>query len=131
MQGVKRWIACVGIILLLLSSCKPVKYFPIESVRDVYHTAMRSDTVVQRDSIVITHAGDTVRELRWRDRWHIRWLSDTVVASDTIREPYPVEVPAKLTTWERIKVDWGGWAMFALLIFLAIKTLLFYLRKSK
>lgn len=88
-------------------------------MRDRRHTLTLADTLFVRDSIVIEHNGDTVRETRWRDRWHSSVVHDTIASCDTIREPYPVEVPAKLTAWERVKVSLGGWAMLAIVVIIA------------
>lgn len=106
--------------LLALCGCKSVEYIPFETVRDRYHTLHDSDTLLLHDSVVIDRAGDTIRELRWRDRWHITVVHDTVATCDTIREPYQVEVPAKLTAWEHIKVSLGGWALGLCIIFIVI-----------
>jgi len=51
-------------------------------------TVRRSDSVYVRDSISLTHWGDTVRidRLRtvYRDRWQTRVRVDTVVRTDTL-----------------------------------------------
>lgn len=109
-----EWVVIAVVALWLLCSCTSTKYIPVETVRDRYHTVHSTDTVTITDSVVIDRAGDTIREWRWRDRWHSRTVHDTVCLRDTIRQPYPVEVPAKLTTWERLKVEVGGWAMLIL-----------------
>lgn len=106
------------VALAALCGCNSARYVPVETVRDRWHTAFVTDTVEIHDSTVIDRAGDTVRELRWRDRWRVSIVRDTVCSADTIREPYPVEVPAKLTPWERMKVNIGGWAIAATVIYI-------------
>lgn len=108
-------------VLLALAGCTSTRYVPVETVRDRYHTLHATDTLLLHDSVVIDRAGDTIRELRWRDRWHKSVVHDTIAACDTIREPYPVEVPAKLTAWEHIKVSLGGWALgLCIILFIVI-----------
>lgn len=106
-----EFMLLAAVALSLLCGCSTTKYIPYETVRDQYHAVYSADTIAVRDSIIINRSGDTIRELRWRDRWRLRTLHDTILVSDTICRPYPVEVPAKLTAWQRIKVDCGGWAI--------------------
>lgn len=117
-----EWLAltlAALIALLTLAGCKSVEYVPVESVRDHYHAIHTTDTMLLHDSVVIDRAGDTIRETRWRDRWRVSVQRDTLRLTDTIREPYPVEVPAELSKWERTKVDYGGWAI-GIVIFVII-----------
>lgn len=114
-----EWLAIVAgvfVALVLLSGCRTTKYVPVESVRDRYNAIHTTDTLLIRDSVVIARSGDTIKEERWRDRWHKITLTDTLWQNDTIREPYAVEVPAKLTRWERLKIDYGGWGFAAILM---------------
>lgn len=120
-MGKSSYYLAAIIILLTLVGCKSVEYVPVETVRDHWHTLTQADTLIILDSIVIDRAGDTIRELRWRDRWHRSVVHDTVATCDTIREPYPVAVPAKLTVWEQAKVSIGGWAIILLVAFITLK----------
>ena len=49
----------------------------------------------------------------WRDRWRERTkeVHDTVYIerTDSVPVPYPVE--RELSRWERVKVDYGGFAL--------------------
>lgn len=115
----KGWLAIL--MLALLCGCTTTKYVPVESVRTEYrdHDVLRVDSVMLHDSVVIRSAGDTVlmEKWRWRDRVSIVRDTVSVTKTDSIQVPYPVEKP--LTRWERTKVDWGGWAMLALLVVMA------------
>lgn len=104
----KHWIFIVA-FALTLASCTTVRYVPTETVRDRWHSTARTDTVIERDSTVIILGGDTIRELRWRDRWRTHTVHDTIATHDTIPEPYPV--PAQLTPWQQTKVNYGGYAL--------------------
>ncbi|TCO88181.1 hypothetical protein EV202_12764 [Bacteroides heparinolyticus] len=42
--------------------------------------------------------------------------TDTVLQTDSVQVPYPVE--KKLTKWESIKLDMGGWMFGALIVLL-------------
>lgn len=112
-----EWLAltlAALIALLALSGCKSVEYVPVESVRERRAVEHTTDTLLLHDSVVIDRAGDTIRERVWRDRWHKITLTDTLLLCDTIREPYPVEVPKPLTPWQRTKQALGGYALILL-----------------
>jgi hypothetical protein len=49
---------------------------------------------------------------------------DTV--HDSIPVPYPVE--KRLTKWQQAKVDWGGWALFVLIVLVVIA--IYYPRRN-
>lgn len=120
----------VGVVVLvlfaLLSSCTTTKYVPVETVRTEYITkhdsVLLKDSVFLHDSVYIHAKGDTV----WYEKWHVQYQdrikevvkTDTVIKNDSIQVPYPVE--RKLSTWEQIKMDYGGKAMIALAIVLYI-----------
>ena len=100
-------IFMVGLALMLsVVSCSPKTIY----VPDVHYeyitktdTFIKIDSVNIKDSIYVTQKGDTVRIERWRveyrDRWREKIVRDTVIRTDTISVPYPVE--KKLTIKER------------------------------
>lgn len=106
-----EFVLLAAATLGLLCGCTSTKYIPVETVHDRYHAVYTVDTIAIRDSIIINRSGDTIREMRWRDRWRLRTLRDTILVGDTIYRSYPIEVPARLSTWQRLKVDLGGWAI--------------------
>ena len=111
-------------VITLLTGCRSVS--KVESgerrvERDtVMLTKWRTDSVVMRDSVVIVDDGErrVERVVQWRDR--LRTVTDTtyINRTDSISVPYPVE--KKLTKWERLKVDYGGYALVAVIILLTL-----------
>lgn len=104
------------VMSLLLAGCTTTRYVPqihTEYVDKVVEQ-VKVDSVT--DTRVIYVKGDTV--IDWRDRWNTRreLIHDTIRMERTDSIPYPVEVPAQLSTWEQTKVDLGGYAMLALLL---------------
>lgn len=113
----KRMFALlVGLVLCalvgqLLGGCATRKPTVTGNVSNRADTAYRAyvvrDTLLVRDSVAVDvfRAGDTVfktKEVwRWRDK--VRWRTDTiyksVMRSDTVRVPVPVE--RRLSWWER------------------------------
>lgn len=115
----------VYIILLVLAvcSCTSVKYVPVETVRTEYKTrdSIRYDSIYQRDSIYTLIRGDTV--YKYKERYLYKYLflnkADTVLKTDSVQVPYLVE--KKLTKWQEVKIELGGWVFgvvigFALIV---------------
>jgi hypothetical protein len=110
----------VGMVILLLlamlTSCK-TRYVTVPEYHKEYinrtDTFLRSDTLFRLDSVVIRQQGDTtvIEKMRWQNRFVnvYKVKTDTIMKSDSIRVPYPVE--KTLTMWQRAKIDVGGWAM--------------------
>lgn len=110
------WMLGVG-----LSGCSRTVYVPVETVRTdtVLRFSVSADTTWLRDSIhvEIRSVSDTVFVTKYKEhvRWRDRKKTDTVYATrtDSVAVPYPVE--RKLTRWERIRLDFGGAAIIAVL----------------
>ena len=110
------------IILFFFSGCTNTKYVPIESVRTEYKDKIRD--VHTTDSIVDTRfvyvKGDTVFGYRDRTKWRDRIIHDTctIIKSDSIPMPYPVE--RELSRWEQAKMDFGGMALGAVVVAICV-----------
>lgn len=116
-------IAAVTLVLALaLCGCTTTKYVPVERVTHhtdtLYRSRLRVDSVIMRDSVAVVQRGDTVFVEKYRDRWHTREKTDTVyqAVADSIRVPQPYPVERKLTAWEQVKQDAGGWALAAVAV---------------
>ena len=126
-----------GVVMLLLpamlASCKTTRYVSVPEYHKEYvnrtDTFLRSDTVFRLDSVVIRQQGDTtvIERIRWQNRFVnvYKVKTDTIMKSDSIRVPYPVE--RRLTKWEKFKMDVGGWAvgiasaaLFALVVYVVM-----------
>ena len=124
------------IMLLSLVGCKQIEYVPVVEHHTEYinrtDTFIQKDSVLLHDSVFIHMKGDTVWYEKWhtqyRDRWHERIVTDTLLRADSIPVPYPVE--KKLTAWQQTKQNYGGWAMgiLAALIVILILTTGFWKR---
>lgn len=114
------------IILSLLAGCKSVQYVPVETVRSdsIYVDRYKRDSIYQRDSVFVNRwtAGDTVYQDKvvWKYVYRDKFKYDTVaiLRSDTINVPYPVE--CKLSKWEQLKLNVGGWAISIIIIIVLI-----------
>ena len=114
------------IVLFFLTSCSP-KTIYIPEVHTEYitrtDTFVKIDSVSVKDSIYVTQKGDTVRIEKWhvsyRDRWREKVVRDTIMRTDTISVPYPVE--KKLTIKESFDMylDFMGIFFIVLLVLIA------------
>lgn len=118
------FVASLAIMLcsFLLSSCADVRYIPLETVRtdSIYNTIYRHDSICVRDSIYILDKGDTVYQYRYRYIFVDKVKHDTLYTEriDSVRVPYPVE--KKLTRWQSIKQDVGGYAILSIIVIILI-----------
>ena len=114
------------IMLSLLTGCKSVQYVPMETVRtdSIYVDRYQRDSIYQRDSVFVNRwtAGDTIYQDKvvWKYVYRDKVKYDTVaiLRSDTINVPYPVE--CKLSKWEQLKLNVGGWAISIIIIIVLI-----------
>ena len=102
-------------LVCLLCGCKQVQYVPVETVRldSIYLTQTLRDSIVRYDSVYVRDKGDTLYVERWKYLYRDKVRVDTMVSVrvDTLAVPYPVE--KKLTRWERVKMEAGGYAIVA------------------
>ena len=107
---------------MLLSGCRSIEYYPVETFRTdtVYVNRLAVDSILVRDSIYIHEKGDTVTEFRYHYIYRYKDRVDTLylASRDTVSVPYPVE--KELTKWQSFKVDYGGWAIGAVFVFILI-----------
>ena len=112
-------MVAVMAIVICCVSCK-TKYVTVPEYHKEYinrtDTFLRSDTLFRLDSVVIRQQGDTtvIEKIRWQNRFVnvYKIKTDTIMKSDSIRVPYPVE--KKLSKWQQFRLDFGGWAMLVL-----------------
>jgi hypothetical protein len=124
------------IILSSLAGCKSVQYVPMETVRtdSIYVDRYQRDSIYQRDSVFVNRwtAGDTIYQDKvvWKYVYRDKVKYDTVaiLRSDTINVPYPVE--CKLSKWEQLKLNVGGWAISIIIITLILLMGYMYKRKE-
>lgn len=125
------------IILSLLAGCKSVQYVPMETVRtdSIYVDRYQRDSIYLQDSVFVNRwtAGDTVYQDKvvWKYVYRDKVKYDTVsiLRSDTVRVPYPVE--RRLSTWEKVRLNVGGWviALVVITILVVVGCVVYKIRK--
>ncbi len=115
----------MAVLLTSVAACTRTNYVPLETVRTEYRDReverLVTDTV--RDTHLVWVKGDTVVDVREKERVRRVEIHDTcfMERTDTIRVPYPVG--RELTRWEQTKMDFGGFALGGLAIGLSIVVL--------
>jgi hypothetical protein len=91
-------------------------------VRTEYKTrdSIRFDSIYQHDSVFLIVKGDTVYKEKYKYLYRYLTINkvDTVLRTDSIDVPYPVE--KRLTRWQSIKMELGGWAMGVIILLVII-----------
>lgn len=101
-------------VVLWLCGCKQIEYVPVKEVQTEYRDRWHRDSVHVLDSVIVETKGDTVYRTRWRTEYRDVLRVDSFIKVDTMMVTYPVE--RLLTKWERARIDWGGWAMLAVVV---------------
>lgn len=96
-------------LIYALTSCSPkVRVVPVERTRVEWRDRWRLDSVYIHDSVYLTErmAGDTIYKVKEVYRWRDRWRVDTINTGriDSVRVTEVVEVPAKLTAWQSMRL---------------------------
>ena len=103
---------------ICLSSCR-TQYIPVETVRTEYKTrdSVRYDSIYKHDSIFYLIKGDTVYKYVKQVEYKYLFINrtDTILKTDSIQVPYPVE--KRLTRWQTLKMELGGWALGVIIVF--------------
>lgn len=105
-------------IAICLTSCRSIKYVPVETVKTEYKTrdSIRFDSIYEHDSIFLFVKGDTVYKEKYLYKYRYLTINktDTVMMTDSVQIPYPVE--KQLTRWQQMKIELGGWAVGVIVI---------------
>lgn len=111
-------VILILIVICLLTSCGQIKYVPVESVRIEYKTrdSIKYDSIYKRDSIHVIVKGDTVTVYKDKYLYKYKFINrtDTVLITDTIKEPYPVE--KRLSKWQEWKIKLGDYMLILIIV---------------
>ena len=132
------WLVLIGWVLLLcsvVSGCSPkVIYMPETHTQIVtkIDTFLKKDSVFCHDSVYVSSKGDTILVEKWhtkyRDRVEYKVKTDSFIKVDSVAVPYPVE--RKLSKWQQIKMDYGGFSMIVSFSIVIFGILWLYLRRT-
>lgn len=118
-------------LLVIATGCSRKVYVPVENsvsrTDTVYSAKVRVDSVIIRDSVSVFQKGDTVMITKYRDRYRVKELTDTVYQSaiDSVKVSVPYPVEKALTPWESFRLQ-----SFWYLIFTSTICIVFIFRKQ-
>lgn len=104
------------LFVLMLQGCK-TKYVSVPEYHNVYvtkhDTFTKHDSVYQKEFVDRYVKGDTVFLTKTKVDYRYKNLYKTLyrdsIKTDSVRVPYPVE--KKLSRWQGLKMEVGGWAI--------------------
>lgn len=104
------------IMLMMLQSCR-TKYVSVPEYHNVYvtkhDTLTKHDSVYQKEFVDRFVKGDTVFLTKIKVDYRYKNIYKTLyrdsIKTDSVRVPYPVE--KKLSRWQGLKMEVGGWAI--------------------
>lgn len=118
----KRLIYILTIFLMGIwfTSCR-TKYVPVEVIKKEteYRDKWQRDSIHIKDSIFLYMKGNTMFRDRWHTEYKDRLIRDTAFIHKVDSIPYPVEIEKKLSKWQSLKMELGGWA-FGIIIVIAL-----------
>lgn len=109
-------LAAAFIILMMLNGCR-TKYVSVPEYHNVYvtkhDTLTKHDSVYQKEFVDRFVKGDTVFLTKIKVDYRYKNIYKTLyrdsIKTDSVRVPYPVE--KKLSRWQGLKMEVGGWAI--------------------
>ena len=109
-------------LVVLLSGCKVIKEVPVEIVKErvKYVDRLQTDSIYQHDSIYIKAVEDTIYEYRDKYIYKYEFVRDTSYITKIDSIPIVVEVEKKLSKWNQLKVNVGGYLIGLILLLIAI-----------
>jgi len=124
MIGRLRKLGLLGLIgvLGMMSGCKSREYVPLQTERTEREDVVREvyDTIKTTEKRLIYVRGDTLVDIRCRDRWRNVYRHDTMWYARTDSVPVPFPVERRLTKWEQFKIDCSLYVITALMFGLMI-----------
>ena len=104
------------LFVLMLQGCK-TKYVSVPEYHNVYvtkhDTLTKHDSVYQKEFVDRFVKGDTVFLTKTKVDYRYKNIYKTLyrdsIKTDSVRVPYPVE--KKLSRWQGLKMEVGGWAI--------------------
>lgn len=116
-----------------LAGCSSHQYIPVESVRydSIFLSKMQKDSIFVHDSLFIKEKGDTVFVDKYKYVYKTIIKTDTMTIErvDSIRVSFPVE--KKLSRWQQVKMDFGGYLMAGVVVYLAFYVIRWLARKTR
>ena len=138
--------------VFLFTCCTTTRYVPVVEEHTVYKnhtdTFIEKDTIIKEKQVTIREADSAIlnqlniklkegeraililqKELEKQVNKKQQIVHDTTIVHDSVDKPYPV--PAELTKYQRLAVDWFGWLAFSFIVFLCFTFYLLFRARNR
>ena len=89
------------------------------------------DSVYVRDSVFVRERGDTVYKYKDKYVYVYKTKIDTFFAERVRDVEIPVPVERELSWWERMKMDFGGWLLVAVALYVVYRTVRWWVMRTR
>ena len=125
------WFSLVT-FCLMVCGCR-TEYIPVERLRydSLVVAKLVHDSVYVSDSVFVRERGDTVYKYKDKYVYVYKTKIDTFFAERVRDVEIPVPVERKLTWWERMKMDFGGWLLVAVALYVVYRTVRWWVMRTR
>ena len=125
------WFSLVA-FCLMVCGCR-TKYIPVESLRydSLVVAKLVHDSVYVRDSVFVRERGDTVYKYKDKYVYVYKTRIDTFFAERVRDVELPVPVERELSWWERMKMDFGGWLLVAVALYVVYRMVRWWVIRTR
>lgn len=125
------WFSLVA-FFLMVCGCR-TEYIPVESLRydSLVVAKLVHDSVYVRDSVFVRERGDTVYKYKDKYVYVYKTKIDTFFAERVRDVEIPVPVERELSWWERMKMDFGGWLLVAVALYVVYRTVRWWVMRTR
>lgn len=125
------WFSLVA-FCLMVCGCR-TKYIPVESLRydSLVVAKLVHDSVYVRDSVFVRERGDTVYKYKDKYVYVYKTRIDTFFAERVRDVEIPVPVERELSWWERMKMDFGGWLLVAVALYVVYRMVRWWVIRTR
>ena len=125
------WFSLVA-FCLMVCGCR-TEYIPVESLRydSLVVAKLVHDSVYVRDSVFVRERGDTVYKYKDKYVYVYKTKIDTFFAERVRDVEIPVPVERELSWWERMKMDFGGWLLVAVALYVVYRTVRWWVMRTR
>ena len=119
-----KWYHYLILLLIMYFFCEcRTEYVPLEVVKrdSVFIASLDRDSIFVRDSVFVREKGDTVYLHKDKYVYVYKNLVDTFTVYRDREVEVPVPVERKLTWWERMKMDFGGWLLVIVAVYVVYR----------
>lgn len=128
------WRIWASLLLFCYLMCGcGTKYVAVESVRydSLYISKMMHDSIYVRDSVFVKEAGDTIFKDKYKYVYVYKNLVDTFYVYKDKEIEVPVPVEKELSWWERQKLNFGGWVIGILFLYVIVKIMKWFVKRTR